>query len=133
MIFAAWSFGCNRSAELLQAGLAVSERGRAVSDVSLSDALPVHACRLTYLGYDYLAIHTLVKQGAISSVGRQIGVGKESDVFEVRLPWCTRRHGRRCRLSATTVWHAASKQPHLPGADLSFEPQAQDAARTHAT
>ena len=41
------------------------------------------ACRLTYLGYDFLAIHALVKQGAISSVGRQIGVGKESDVFEV--------------------------------------------------
>eukprot|EP00891_Asterochloris_glomerata_P007286 jgi/Astpho2/7286/e_gw1.00113.90.1_t len=39
--------------------------------------------RLTYLGYDFLAIHALVKQGAISSVGRQIGVGKESDVFEV--------------------------------------------------
>ena len=40
--------------------------------------------RLTYLGYDYLAIKTLVNRGIISSVGRQIGVGKEADVFEVR-------------------------------------------------
>ena len=39
--------------------------------------------RLTYLGYDFLAIHTLVKKGVINSVGRQIGVGKESDVYEV--------------------------------------------------
>lgn len=41
--------------------------------------------RLTYLGYDYLAIKTLVNKGVISSVGRQIGVGKEADVFEVRI------------------------------------------------
>ncbi|DBA87222.1 hypothetical protein WJX77_011007 [Trebouxia sp. C0004] len=39
--------------------------------------------RLTYLGYDFLAIHSLVKKGVVNSVGRQIGVGKESDVFEV--------------------------------------------------
>ncbi|KAF6156300.1 hypothetical protein GIB67_010109 [Kingdonia uniflora] len=39
--------------------------------------------RLTYLGYDFLAIKTLVKRGVFASVGRQIGVGKESDIFEV--------------------------------------------------
>ncbi len=40
--------------------------------------------RLTNLGYDYLAIKALVNRGAISGVGRQIGVGKEADVYEVR-------------------------------------------------
>ncbi|KAK8962162.1 hypothetical protein KSP40_PGU007664 [Platanthera guangdongensis] len=39
--------------------------------------------RLTYLGYDFLAIKALVNRGVFSSVGRQIGVGKESDIFEV--------------------------------------------------
>ncbi|XP_062114712.1 uncharacterized protein LOC133825834 [Humulus lupulus] len=39
--------------------------------------------RLTYLGYDFLAIKTLVNRGIFASVGRQIGVGKESDIFEV--------------------------------------------------
>lgn len=39
--------------------------------------------RLTTLGYDFLAIRTLVARGQIVSVGRQIGVGKESDIFEV--------------------------------------------------
>ncbi len=38
--------------------------------------------RLTTLGYDYLAIQALVKKGLISGVGTQIGVGKESDIFE---------------------------------------------------
>ena len=40
--------------------------------------------RLTTLGYDYLALRALCARGTISGVGRQIGVGKESDVYEVR-------------------------------------------------
>jgi RIO kinase 2 len=40
--------------------------------------------RLTYLGYDFLALRTMLARGTIAAVGRQIGVGKESDVFEVR-------------------------------------------------
>ncbi|GAX73345.1 hypothetical protein CEUSTIGMA_g798.t1 [Chlamydomonas eustigma] len=39
--------------------------------------------RLTNMGYDFLAIKTLCNRGHISGVGRQIGVGKESDIFEV--------------------------------------------------
>ncbi|PNW84824.1 hypothetical protein CHLRE_03g159900v5 [Chlamydomonas reinhardtii] len=35
------------------------------------------------MGYDFLAIRALVSRGHISGVGRQIGVGKESDIFEV--------------------------------------------------
>lgn len=38
--------------------------------------------RLSYLGYDILALHALVNRGTVTSVGRQIGVGKESDIFE---------------------------------------------------
>jgi RIO-like serine/threonine protein kinase len=37
--------------------------------------------RLTYLGYDFLAIKTLVNRGVFVSVGRQIGVGKESGTY----------------------------------------------------
>jgi hypothetical protein len=39
------------------------------------------------MGYDFLAIKALVARGHITGVGRQIGVGKESDIFEVREPW----------------------------------------------
>ncbi len=38
--------------------------------------------RLSYLGFDILALHTLQSRGVITSVGNQIGVGKESDIFE---------------------------------------------------
>ena len=37
--------------------------------------------RLTYGGYDYLALHALAVKGSISAVGQQIGVGKESDIM----------------------------------------------------
>ena len=36
---------------------------------------------LNYLGYDYLAINTLIKQGILVKIGSKIGVGKESDVY----------------------------------------------------
>lgn len=34
--------------------------------------------RLTFAGYDYLALHALTSRGVLHSVGNQIGVGKES-------------------------------------------------------
>ncbi|KAJ4351497.1 Serine/threonine-protein kinase rio2 [Didymosphaeria variabile] len=37
--------------------------------------------RLTYGGLDYLALHAHTKASTIYSVGNQIGVGKESDIF----------------------------------------------------
>jgi len=37
--------------------------------------------RLTYGGYDYLALKTFVKRGSVYSVGNQIGVGKESGIL----------------------------------------------------
>lgn len=37
--------------------------------------------RLTYGGLDYLALHTHTKGSIVYSVGNQIGVGKESDIF----------------------------------------------------
>ncbi|ORY32433.1 RIO1-domain-containing protein [Rhizoclosmatium globosum] len=39
--------------------------------------------RLTYGGFDYLALKTMTKRGSIHSVGNQIGVGKESDILIV--------------------------------------------------
>jgi RIO kinase 2 len=39
---------------------------------------PDDGYRLTYGGYDYLAMRTLSKRDTLHSVGNQIGVGKES-------------------------------------------------------
>ena len=47
------------------------------------DARLYDGYRLTYPGFDFLALRTLFQRGLISGVGRQIGVGKESDLFAV--------------------------------------------------
>ncbi|KAF8343166.1 RIO1-domain-containing protein [Cantharellus anzutake] len=39
--------------------------------------------RLTYGGYDYLALRALSKRDTVYSVGNKIGVGKESDIYVV--------------------------------------------------
>jgi len=47
------------------------------------ESKPYDGYRLTYQGYDYLALKTFVNRGVISGIGNKIGVGKESDVYEV--------------------------------------------------
>ncbi|RHY33359.1 hypothetical protein DYB32_001696 [Aphanomyces invadans] len=37
--------------------------------------------KLTYMGYDFLALKVFMKHGHIAGLGRQIGVGKESDIY----------------------------------------------------
>lgn len=39
--------------------------------------------RLTYGGYDYLAVRALSKRRTLYAVGNQIGIGKESDIYIV--------------------------------------------------
>jgi len=39
--------------------------------------------RLTYGGYDYLALHTFSARSTLVSVGHQLGTGKESDIYHV--------------------------------------------------
>jgi RIO kinase 2 len=41
---------------------------------------------LNYVGYDSLAINTLVKAGVIASFGQTIGVGKEAEVYNALTP-----------------------------------------------
>nr|XP_054756289.1 uncharacterized protein LOC129262230 [Lytechinus pictus] len=43
----------------------------------------VSGYRLTYPGYDYLALKALAARDSVASVGNQIGVGKESDIYIV--------------------------------------------------
>ncbi|KAG8840605.1 hypothetical protein FRB91_005892 [Serendipita sp. 411] len=44
---------------------------------------PDDGYRLTYGGYDYLAIRTMSKRDTVAAIGNQIGVGKESDIYVV--------------------------------------------------
>ena len=49
------------------------------------DSVSYDGYRLTTLGFDYLALRALVLGGHVAAVGRRLGVGKESDVYEVLL------------------------------------------------
>lgn len=42
--------------------------------------------RLTYAGYDYLSLHARTKRDVLASLGNQIGMGKESDVYIAAAP-----------------------------------------------
>lgn len=46
--------------------------------MSLLSHCPDDGYRLTYGGYDYLAMRAFAKRDSVYSVGNQIGVGKES-------------------------------------------------------
>ena len=39
--------------------------------------------KLNYLGYDFLAIYTLLKRGTLAKVCQQVGIGKESGSLKV--------------------------------------------------
>ncbi|XP_037536390.1 serine/threonine-protein kinase RIO2 [Nematolebias whitei] len=68
--------GCNKILrELVKHKLVVYERTKTVQGY-----------RLNYGGYDYLALKTLCSREVILSVGNQMGVGKESDIFIVASP-----------------------------------------------
>lgn len=68
--------GCNKILrELVKHKLVVYERTKTVQGY-----------RLNYGGYDYLALKTLCARDVIFSVGNQMGVGKESDIYIVASP-----------------------------------------------
>ncbi|XP_040010120.1 serine/threonine-protein kinase RIO2 [Xiphias gladius] len=68
--------GCNKILrELVKHKLVVYERSKTVQGY-----------RLNYGGYDYLALKTLCSREVVISVGNQMGVGKESDIYIVASP-----------------------------------------------
>lgn len=71
--------------------------------------------RLSYLGYDILALHTLQARGIISSVGSQIGVGKESDIFEAMDPEGNELVIKIHRLGRTSFRSVRKNRDYLKG------------------
>ncbi|XP_075955590.1 serine/threonine-protein kinase RIO2 [Anarhichas minor] len=68
--------GCNKVLrELVKHKLVAYERSKAVQGYRLNNG-----------GYDYLALKTLCAREVLISVGNQIGVGKESDIYIVASP-----------------------------------------------
>ena len=77
------------------------------------DASKYDGYRLTTLGFDFLALRALVLAGHVSAVGRQIGVGKESDVYEVMLEDGTSAALKLHRLGRTSFRAVASKRDYI--------------------
>ncbi|RKP36606.1 RIO1 family-domain-containing protein [Dimargaris cristalligena] len=71
--------------------------------------------RLTYGGYDYLALKTLSKRGAVVSVGNQIGVGKESDIYVVADAEGNQRVLKIHRLGRTSFRTVKNNRDYLQG------------------
>ncbi|XP_010257739.1 PREDICTED: serine/threonine-protein kinase rio2 isoform X2 [Nelumbo nucifera] len=69
--------------------------------------------RLTYLGYDFLAIKTLVNRGVFTAIGRQLGTGKESDIFEVATEDGTVHAMKLHRLGRVSFRAVKSKRDYL--------------------
>lgn len=69
--------------------------------------------RLTYMGYDFLAIKTFANRGMIVGVGRRIGVGKESDIFEVATEDGRTLAMKLHRLGRTSFRAVKSKRDYL--------------------
>jgi RIO kinase 2 len=69
--------------------------------------------RLTYSGYDYLALRVFLERGHITGLGRQIGVGKESDIFLATQEDGTEVAIKFHRLGRTSFRAVKSKRDYL--------------------
>ncbi|KAH9468256.1 hypothetical protein MJO28_006716 [Puccinia striiformis f. sp. tritici] len=69
--------------------------------------------RLTYGGYDFLALKTFSKRDTVCSVGNQIGVGKEADVYVVAGNEDTQRVLKIHRLGRISFRAIKSKRDYL--------------------
>uniref|UniRef100_A0A4W5MNX5 Serine/threonine-protein kinase RIO2 n=1 Tax=Hucho hucho TaxID=62062 RepID=A0A4W5MNX5_9TELE len=75
--------GCNKILrELVKHKIVAYERTKRV----VHPEIMVHGYRLNYGGYDYLALKTFCSREILLSVGNQMGVGKESDIYIVASP-----------------------------------------------
>ncbi|TMW68739.1 hypothetical protein Poli38472_006207 [Pythium oligandrum] len=69
--------------------------------------------RLTYSGYDFLALRVFLERGHIVGLGRQIGVGKESDIFLATQEDGTEIAIKFHRLGRTSFRAVKSKRDYL--------------------
>ena len=79
------------------------------------DASKYDGYRLTNQGYDYLALRALVSRGVVQGLGRQIGVGKESDVYEAQDEEGDTLIIKFHRLGRTSFRAVKSKRDYLRG------------------
>lgn len=74
---------------------------------------PYDGFKLTYQGYDALAMHAFERAGLLKGVGRRVGCGKESDIFVVTTPENRELAMKMHRLGRTSFRAVKSKRDYL--------------------
>lgn len=69
--------------------------------------------RLTYNGYDYLALKSMLNRNTLYSVGTTIGVGKESDIYSVSDPAGKQKVMKIHRLGRTSFKTVKNNRDYL--------------------
>lgn len=69
--------------------------------------------RITYLGYDYLALKLMLNRDSLYSVGSTIGVGKESDIYSVSDPKGVQKVMKIHRLGRTSFRTVKNNRDYL--------------------
>lgn len=69
--------------------------------------------RLTYNGYDYLALKSMLNRNTLYSVGSTIGVGKESDIYSVSDPQGVQKVLKIHRLGRTSFKTVKNNRDYL--------------------
>ncbi|TPX35224.1 hypothetical protein SmJEL517_g02326 [Synchytrium microbalum] len=101
------------------AGLRTGGAHKAISELAKNNLIAkvqntkYDGYRLTYGGYDYLALKSLSKRGTVYSVGNQIGVGKESDIYIVADEEGNQRVLKLHRLGRISFRSVKSKRDYL--------------------
>ncbi|XP_072289247.1 serine/threonine-protein kinase RIO2 [Eucyclogobius newberryi] len=102
--------GCNKILrELVKHKLVMYERTKAVQGY-----------RLNYRGYDYLALKTFCAREVVISVGNQMGVGKESDIFIVASPNGEQYALKLHRLGRTSFRNLKNKRDYHKHRNMSW-------------
>ncbi|MET1128636.1 MAG: RIO1 family regulatory kinase/ATPase [Thermoproteota archaeon] len=69
--------------------------------------------RLTYLGMDIIALHSLVERGVVHALGDKLGVGKESEVYSGLTPSGDRIIVKFHKLGRTSFHKVARVRPYV--------------------
>lgn len=86
------------------------------------------AYRLTYLGYDMLAIRTLVNRNVIEAMGDKIGEGKESELYLALAPRNIQVAVKFLRIGRTSFRQTVRHRTWTMGRSLSWYAQSKIAA-----
>lgn len=84
--------------------------------------------RLTYLGYDMLALRDLVERNVIEAIGDRVGVGKESEIYLALAPGGIQVAIKFLRFGRTSFRQTKKKRPWTTNPSLSWYRQSQLAA-----